>query len=189
MAVATLGTAALVGGIIAGAGAVGSAAIQSRQASKAARAQERATDRAMSIEEQNEARRREEFDRTESENRMRWEVEQQREQERYETGRNDGLRSEAAGNARWKFDQDRRKTYRAAGNASVEELTRLAGLTMRETTPPPDLSQGWDEASMSPPTSTPPFIPKTGGVTGGAGGADPRVPTAQPRNRTMASLG
>jgi hypothetical protein len=89
-------------------------------------------------------------------------------------GRNDALRAEAAGNARWSFDQKRREPYRAAGRGAVEELARLGGITMRPGEPPPDLAQGWTPGSMSPPTSTPEFVP--------------RNPPQQPSNRTMADL-
>ncbi|MHB1260329.1 MAG: hypothetical protein ACYC2H_01295 [Thermoplasmatota archaeon] len=152
-------TAAIIGGIVAGAGAVGGAAINASAAGRATRAQEDAAGRAMTIEQENELRRREEFDRTADENRTRWDIEQQREQQRYDTGRNDSLRAEAAGNERWKFDQERRGTARAAGRGAIEELSRIGGITLRPTDPPPDLAQGWSPESMSPPTSTAPFVP------------------------------
>jgi hypothetical protein len=167
-------TAAIVGGIVAGAGSLGGAAINARAAGKAQRAQLGANSRAMTIEQENEMRRREEFDRTERDNRTRWEIEQDREQQRYEMGRNDNLRAEAAGNARWSFDQKRREPYRAAGRGAVEELARIGGITMKPGEPPPDLAQGWTPGSMSPPTSTPEFTP--------------RMPPQQPSNRTMADL-
>ena len=76
----------------------------------------------MTIEERAEAQRLEEARRVEALNQRNDEIEQAREQQRYETGRNDTLRTEAAGNARWAYDERRREPYRAVGRGAVRSL-------------------------------------------------------------------
>lgn len=167
------GTALLVAGIVGAAGSVASAQRQASAAKTAARAQSKATADAQQLERDAEAENRRQFDVTTAQNEQRWNTEQDRDQQRYELSRNDALRSEAQQNARWTYDNKRRATTRAAGKAAVEALAKDAGLTLRETEPPPDMAQGWDANSLTPPKTTPGFTrpplidPNDPRVTGG----------------------
>lgn len=179
-------TALIIAGIASAAGSAGSAAINARASGKATKAQTKAAAEARQIEQAAEEENRRQFDETQRQNQRNWETEQDREQQRYDLGRTDALRQEAQANARWAYDNKRRATSRAAGKAAVEDLAQMAGLTLRPTDPPPDMAQGWDANSLTPPQTTP-------GFTRPSTIADPRDPRfsqgTQPVNRTMGSLG
>lgn len=151
--------AIVTGAAITAAGVLASSKMQSSASKNATKAQTGATNRAMSIEERAEAQRLEEARRVEAQNQRNWEVEQAREQGRYQTSRDDALRGEAQGNARWAYDERRREPYRAAGRGAVRNLSDLAGIQGVPGEAPPDWSQGWDSASLSPERRTGDFVP------------------------------
>lgn len=184
-----LSTAIIVGGIVTAAGSVASAKMNSNAARRAARAQERAASEAMAMEREAESENRRQFDITQSTNQRNWETEQDREQMRYDQGRTDALRQEAQANARWAYDNRRRSTSRAAGRAAVEALARDAGLTLRDVEAPPDMSQGWDSGSLTPPRESETFR-RPPQATAPPGGGMPVVDPNDPRlTRKMSSLG
>lgn len=183
-------TAMVVGGVLAAGGSVASAKINSNAAGKATRAQTGATNRAMGMEERAEAARLDEARRVEAQNQRNWEIEQGREQERYQRGRDDASRLEAADSARWAWDQRRKEPNRAVGRGAVNSLASLAGIQGVPGEAPPDFSRGWDAGAMSPEQRTPGFTPPPPGERSLPG--DPRIVSRQAGsiwNPNMADLG
>lgn len=177
---AALSTALIVSGIVGAAGSLASAKMNSNAAKRAQKAQSQATADAQQLERDAEAENRRQFDLTQEQNEFRWNSEQDRDQMRYDQGRTDALRKEAQDNARWAYDNRRRATTRAAGRAAVEDLAKAAGLTLRETEPPPDMAQGWGSGALTPPqtseTYTRPPLP-------------PNAKSGAPVNRSMSQMG
>lgn len=180
MAVAT-GTAMLIGAGLSAAGTGISAKMNSSANKNATKAQMAATNHAQSIEERAEAQRLEEARRTEALNQRNWEIEQARDEGRFKMGRDDALRNEAQANARYAFDERRREPYRAVGRGAVRNLAQLAGIEGIPGEAPPDFTQGWDQASMSPERRTADFVPPPEPPTRSLPG-DPR------RNRSLNEL-
>lgn len=156
-----IGTAALISAVIGTGAAVGSSVVSAKAAGKAGKQQTAANDKALEIEKENEARRREEFDRTEAANKLADDIEKRREQMRYDLERVDKLRGEAQSLAIRAEDEKRKEPYRAAGRGALDQLTNLAGITLRPSDPPPNYTQGWDASKLTPPTSSPTFDPGT----------------------------
>ena len=102
----------------------------------AARMEQEAIDKQLAYEREVEQRRREEFDRTEAENKRRWDVEAGRDEYRWGVDQAANSRGEARHVDRFNMEQRRAQPLRDVGLASVEELARNAGLTVRATDPP-----------------------------------------------------
>ena len=121
-------TSTLVG---AGATAVGSI-YGANKASSASRdataATERSTAEALALERENEQRRREEFDRTEAENRRRYDEATALEKERYAQERERLLADDAFTRTKYSREENRRTPYRVSSVAALNQLNELAGL-------------------------------------------------------------
>lgn len=155
------------------AGVLGSRA-QSQSSRRAVEATERANQEALQFERDNEARRREEFDRSEQMARQAWDAEQARlarlderqirldelDEWRY---RNEDARATRGENFQ-RQQYNARAPYRATGRAALNELARLAGLSVGEgdtvplvpggDTPPPPLATGISSGAPSPTPTT-----------------------------------
>lgn len=134
MAIATGAAIALGLGAGASAGAsIYSANRQNNASQRAIASSDAAAREALQLERENEARRREEFDRIEAENRLRWGIEADRDERRY---------AYDTGIDRWKNQQDvdvynmeqrRKQPYRDTSLAAVNDLAKRAGLNVRAT--------------------------------------------------------
>lgn len=117
---------------------------------QATQAQQEAIDKQLAYEREVEQRRREEFDRIEAENKRRWDIEAGRDEYRWGLDQAALSRGEGRGVERFNMEQRRAQPIRDVGLASVQELGRLAGLTVRATDPP---------QLAAPPPAPAPYVP------------------------------
>lgn len=134
MPFATATTLALLGmGATAGT-AVASSVVQKKSADKAADIAGKSNEEALAFERENEARRREEFDRVEDENKRRWAIEADREERWRSDDQATAWRDEVRDVQTYNAEQARRQPYRDMSLASLQDLGRRAGLSVTPTT-------------------------------------------------------
>ena len=132
MAIAT-GTALAIGAATSAAGAIYGANKQNSASQRAIASSDAAAREALQLERENEARRREEFDRIEAENKLRWGIEADRDERRYayDTGRT-AWRDQQDVDV-YNMEQRRKAPYRDTSLAAVNDLAKRAGLNVRAT--------------------------------------------------------
>lgn len=144
--------------VLKAAGNVVSSNKQSAASRRATEAQTAATKRAEDWEREQDALDRAERARADEENRRRWDVEADRDQARYDADLQESRRQWAA-DERWAETRDKRMApYREGGVAALQQLGSLAGITIRpsQDAPTPDMTEGWDNSSLSPSRDLPP---------------------------------
>lgn len=144
--------------VLTAAGVIGASRSQSSANRNATQAQTAANDRALAWEQEQDRLDRAERAAADEENRRRSDVESDREQARFDTETQNSARQEAIA-LKWRQLNDRRlQPYRDTGVASVQELGRLAGLTITPTEGTPDMAAGWDDSELSPPQTPGPVV-------------------------------
>lgn len=142
--------------VISAVGMIASSRSSSRANREATAAQTAANERALQYEREQDARDRADRLDADEENRRRADIEADREQARFDAEQADARRAEAQ-NLVWMETRDRRLApYRDTGVAALNELGRLAGLSISPSSDTPDMTDGWGPDNLSPPRDVPP---------------------------------
>lgn len=133
MAAISLGIAALMA---AGAGATAASTIyaakkQSSAAERAGDLSAASIDQQMEMEQENEERRRMEWDQTQAENAARYETARLEEQRRFEISKAESEAVLAEDRRRYENEETRRAPYRAVSKDNLNQLSQLTGVSFR----------------------------------------------------------